>query len=262
MRLKLNLRLKGENNLLPFSYNYQLASVIYKLLKFGSPEFSKYLHDAGYKLNGKKYKLFTFSLRLDKFEPAFNFIKLTSPFANLIVSSPLVEDFIKTFVIGVFENQTITINHLDKPISFAIQNMELMPEPEFSDLASFISLSPLVFSTVKNINGKLNQYYLRPEDSEEINRVLLQNLQNKYEIINKQPMKNPFLNLKFDPRYSRQRNRITKKITVNINGINPIDVIGLLAPFTINANPELIKTGYDCGFGEKNSMGFGMTEII
>jgi len=25
----------------------------------------------------------------------------------------------------------------------------------------------------------------------------------------------------------------------------------------LKGNPKLIKVGYDCGFGEKNSMGFG-----
>jgi len=30
----------------------------------------------------------------------------------------------------------------------------------------------------------------------------------------------------------------------------------------MKADPRLIEFAYDCGLGEKNSMGFGMVEII
>ncbi|MBN2244972.1 MAG: CRISPR-associated endoribonuclease Cas6, partial [Candidatus Aminicenantes bacterium] len=41
-----------------------------------------------------------------------------------------------------------------------------------------------------------------------------------------------------------------------------INIKAFEAPFIIRANPELIKIGYQCGFGEKNSAGFGCVEII
>jgi CRISPR-associated endoribonuclease Cas6 len=34
------------------------------------------------------------------------------------------------------------------------------------------------------------------------------------------------------------------------------------SPFTVEADPELIKIGYECGWGEKNSAGFGCVEPI
>lgn len=49
-------------------------------------------------------------------------------------------------------------------------------------------------------------------------------------------------------------------INLDENGESPIDVIGLQAPFTITGDQRLIKLGYECGFGEKNSMGFGMAD--
>ncbi|MEI6848119.1 MAG: CRISPR-associated endoribonuclease Cas6 [Chlorobiaceae bacterium] len=33
------------------------------------------------------------------------------------------------------------------------------------------------------------------------------------------------------------------------------------APFRIEAPSELIEVGYECGFGEKNSQGFGMVKV-
>ena len=49
-----------------------------------------------------------------------------------------------------------------------------------------------------------------------------------------------------------------KKIDKNIK----TKIKGFEAPFKIIANPELIKVGYDCGFGNDNSAGLGCVEII
>lgn len=38
-------------------------------------------------------------------------------------------------------------------------------------------------------------------------------------------------------------------------------VKGTLSPFRLEAPPELQEIGYECGFGEKNSQGFGMVKV-
>jgi CRISPR/Cas system endoribonuclease Cas6 (RAMP superfamily) len=35
-----------------------------------------------------------------------------------------------------------------------------------------------------------------------------------------------------------------------------------MAPFVVRGSVELIALGYEAGFGEKNSMGFGMVEVV
>jgi CRISPR-associated endoribonuclease Cas6 len=35
-----------------------------------------------------------------------------------------------------------------------------------------------------------------------------------------------------------------------------------MAPLEVTGSPELIETGYEAGFGEKGSMGFGMIREI
>jgi CRISPR-associated endoribonuclease Cas6 len=32
-------------------------------------------------------------------------------------------------------------------------------------------------------------------------------------------------------------------------------------PFTVEGSPELMRIGYECGFGDGNSKGFGMVEV-
>ena len=40
-----------------------------------------------------------------------------------------------------------------------------------------------------------------------------------------------------------------------------IKIRGIMCPFRVSGNPALIQIGYECGFGDKNSAGFGMVEI-
>ncbi len=256
MRIRILLRCLGSKSL-TVNYNYPLSAAIYNLLRLGSPEFSSFLHDIGFPLNGRKYKLFTFALRFEKISIEGKNINLLSPDAALIVSTPLINDFIKNLVIGSFEQQYIRINESKFIIRFA----EILPDISFNECTRFHLLSPLVLSTRRIHNGKEHQYFIRPDEESEINRVLLLNLTNKYKLLYKKDISSD-CELKWDEEYLRKKQRVTKKITIDENGANPIDIIGMQAPFSLKTHPDLIKTGYECGFGEKNSMGFGTTEFI
>jgi len=41
-----------------------------------------------------------------------------------------------------------------------------------------------------------------------------------------------------------------------------MDLIGILSPCTIIGDPNLIKTGFIAGFGEKTYLGMGMAEHL
>ncbi len=261
MRLRLTLHCNVHNAQLPYNYNYHLSSAIYNLLKFSSPEFSSFLHNCGYKTNGKTYKLFTFTLKPKQYTPGPTSLHLTSPEVDLYISSPLVDNFIKSVVISTFEKTTLDLSFAGSELSFKIRFAELIPPLHFNEQMNFFLSSPMVLSTKKEIEGELKQYYLRPDDSELINRILLQNLKNKYELIYQKKSDANSLQLEWDQKYlEKKKNRITKKITINESGRFPVEIIGMQAPFNITASPELLQVGYECGFGEKNSMGFGMVE--
>lgn len=245
------------------NYQYALSAAIYNLLRFGSPEFSKFLHDIGFKQNGKTYKLFCFALKFEQIQIEDGLIKLLSPNVNLYITSPLVDEFIKNFVVGTFESQKINLYSNFRVTEFRIKQVELLPEAGISDTNKFLLHSPMVLSTVKvSESGKTVQYYLRPEDSADINRIITSNLLNKYKLIHGKELESEQLDLVWDEQYLSKHKRVTKKITINESDKNSVDVIGIQAPFTLKGNPELIKVGYECGFGEKNSMGFGFAEII
>jgi CRISPR-associated endoribonuclease Cas6 len=39
-------------------------------------------------------------------------------------------------------------------------------------------------------------------------------------------------------------------------------IFAYLAPFTVEGDVELIRVGYECGFGDGNSKGLGMVESM
>ncbi len=41
----------------------------------------------------------------------------------------------------------------------------------------------------------------------------------------------------------------------------PVNIKGSLQPFTVTGTKELIRIGFECGFGQNNSMGCGYVEI-
>jgi len=186
---------------------------------------------------------------------------LKSPKIFLTVTSPKIDEFIKNFVIGSFERTFFYISFGGNESKLLIKNMELLPEPLFNEEMKFSMTSPMVLSTVKEFHGKLSPYYIRPEDKDEMNKLLTNNLRNKYEIINNKKIKTE-VTITLDEDYLKRHPRVTKKITINEYGRFPVDIVGIQSPFKIKGDPELIKVGYQCGFGEKNSMGFGMTEVI
>jgi len=267
MRLKLTLQCVSKPAVIPINYNYQLSAAIYLLLKFGSPEFAAFLHDNGYNIDNRNFKLFTFAVKLRKYEILNNtkfegtHFSLISPIIELLISSPMVETFIKNFVIGTFEKQKVHIIHKQYVTRFIIKQVELIPDPEFTDEMHFKLLNPMVLSTMVLRNGKLTPYYLRIDD-DGIEENLKTNLLRKYKLIWNKDIVLDYFNFEFDKEYiQKKKGVVSKLITIAEGTKNESKIKGILCDFKIKTNPELIKIGYDCGFGGKNSMGFGFVEV-
>lgn len=260
MRLKLILRSTGET-LIPINYNYPLSGAIYRLLGFGSPEFASFLHNKGYRIDGKSYKLFSFALKPEKCKAERDMLRLLSPVVDLYITTPLDNDFVNFLLTGLYHSKELVISQNRSKTTFSINSLESIPAPDFCNDMSFDLLSPLVLSTKTEHNGKLHQYFLRYNETDEINRILNLNLINKYSLLHGHTYNGEGVSLYWDKTYIdnkiKRGLRISKKVTITRDSDNPIDIIGIQAPFNLKGDPELIKTGYLCGFGERNSMGFG-----
>jgi CRISPR-associated endoribonuclease Cas6 len=221
MRIKIAFD-AGTEVLLPINYNYLLASVIW---------------------------LFTFSqLRAQKREIKGDYINFRSSL-TWFVSSPQ-EEFLGSFAASLLDQRVVHIND----IALQVKDVDIPKMPRFQERMYFRCLSPITMSTKREYNGQVAMHYLLPDENE-FSELVRQNLIRKYEIVyGRQPIDNSFV-MEFDADYIARRGRITRLIRYK-----DIDIRGVLCPFHAFGSPELMFIGYECGFGDKNSAGFGMVE--
>lgn len=283
MRIKLTLFPANGKVILPVSYNYFLTSLIYKIIHNSSEDYSRFLHDEGYRLGESKkgFKLFTYSmLTSKKFKIGGEKIIFLNSHVQWQISSPL-DNFIQHLVTGVFaEGQEIKIGHINNRSSrsnslnslsglnrFLIERVETLPRPEFKGMMKFTCLSPVTVSKVaglnslnslnglSGLNGPFKCHYLRPwEDG--FSEAIRNNMIKKYKLVHGKDIEDSDFAIKIDTDYM---NRKSGKITKNIN-FKGTNIIGFMSPFEVAGSPELIEIGYEAGFGEKGSMGFGMVK--
>ncbi len=267
MRLRLILRCVSKPLVIPINYNYQFSSAIHKLFKLNSPDFSKFLNENYDKLENKNFDLFTFAIKLRKYEvnPVTNFsgnhFRLLSPYVELLISSPIIGSYINNSFIERFKDEKIYITYTEYITKFIIERVEFIYEPQFTSEMSFRLLNPLVLYKIIQSNGHWMVYYLRIDDHG-LENILLKNLKQKYELLYGKKINTSNLTLKFDEDYIKRKNgNVSKLITIGEGTKNEMKIKGILCDFTINANPELIRIGYECGFGTKTSLGFGFAEV-
>ncbi len=257
MRLKLTLIQERKTEILPLNTNYYISSAIYRTLERSSPEFSDLMHNYGYSSpdERRKFKLFTFS-NLDVPDRRIDGSRLISlsKTVSFTISSPM-DDFLQHLVTGLFSDGYFFIDSA----RFRKGEIISLPEPDFQDTMEFSMLSPLVASLMRPDRSK---EYLKYHDVR-LAPVLLQNLLAKYQAVHHRTFDGetePF-QIQFSQRYIEQRQgKIEKLITIREGREGETKIKAILCPFTITAPIELIKIGYDCGFGEKNAQGFGMVK--
>jgi len=265
--LRLHLKLKTKQSYLPINYNYPLSAAIYKLLQFGSQEFAQFLHSVGFKSQNRIYKLFTFSLKFNYDRIENNLFHLSSDELVVVISSPIIDDFIRNVVIGSLKRGKIELLHKDAQLYLEIEQMSESPHPNLSSNCNFKLLSPLVLSTKTERDNKLTQHFFEYyEDINEISRVFNNNLINKYEAIYNTNYEGEPLKFNWLTDYIQKQlknNKSIKRLIKIEKPNNPtINIIANNIPFSVSGNVDLINVGYEAGFGEKNSMGFGMAQIL
>ena len=238
---------------LPINYNHLLVGIIYRFLKESNPEYADFLHETGYHVEKKRFKLFTFSqLMAEQRRILGAEIQFRSPVA-WYVSSP-VQEFLSHFADTLLTRGSLLLGQHD----LRIIDVKIPRTPRFQPEMRFRCLSPIVMSTLrKREDGQNRTHYCLPDDPE-LSELIRQNLVRKHQAIYGEPPRNDALTFRFDGNYMRRKEgRVTRLI--DFKGIK---VRGVLCPFSVSGNPALIKIGYECGFGDKNSAGFGMVETL
>jgi CRISPR-associated endoribonuclease Cas6 len=261
--MRIRIAVQFESKKISVNYNYGISAAIRKFLRIGTPKFSEFILDNGYRIDPKKFDLFTFSLRFEKMVMSGPIINLVSPKAYINLSFPIINDYIDfdQFASSVKRNFYVKIE--GEEVNIKGLKIDFLPETSFGTDMRFIFLSPLVLSTFRFVNKKEKTYFLRPEDRHELNTLLRDNLIEKHQIISKNPnyLAGP-LHVIWDPEYSQKHLRITKKICIENPKAKPTEVIGILSPCTIMGDSNLIRTGFIAGFGDKTSLGLGMADHL
>jgi CRISPR-associated endoribonuclease Cas6 len=118
----------------------------------------------------------------------------------------------------------------------------------------FRALSPVTESVGE---GQKHPRFLSPED--DWSEVVRRNLLRKYRALYGDEPADARLRFTWDAAYLADAARRGRRTSV-LTDIHGIKVRGWLAPFEVEGSARLIETGYEAGFGSRNSMGFGMVE--
>jgi len=268
MHIKLTLRTDGQNNLLTLNYQYPLSSAIYKILSSSSSEYAKFLHDKGYiGADGKPRKLFTFSRLYILPKPKRRGSKLylrPQSQATLQIASPMLEDFVQHFVVGLFSNQAIEIANRDSKISFFVEQVETIAEPTFTSPCHFRALSPIVLTTQLDTETGLETHFYRPLE-EGLSEAVRESLIGKHQTAYGRPPNDDNLQYEIDQQYLNRKGGpegVSKLITIREGHDDETKVKAFIAPFTLTGSTELMRTAWECGVGDKGSMGFGCVDVI
>lgn len=234
MRVKVSLCGRG---LIPFDYNLALAGAVYGPIKRVNTDLAYTIHSS------TDYKFFTFSqLQVPKRSISKKGIYVNGG-AYFLVSSP-ISDIIMYLVEGLLEKPIVKIGK----VVFDVESMEMLKNPQFGGQAIFSTVSPIIVRTVKEENGRLKVIDLYPTEVKFYEN-LKKNIINKYEKL--------YCEKRDDISFSKPFSTKFKRIRIK----NTFHCASLMI-FEAQGDSELLRLGYETGFGEKNSMGFGMVKVI
>jgi len=161
---------------------------------------------------------------------------------------------LKHMLTNIFRDKRFTLGARDK--AFQVVDVDSMEEAEISNTEDFVCLSPIAVS----IKDKSRRHYLSCSKTEECEKLAVkihENLIRKYVSIHGESYtsKEKF-KMTFDEDFINEMNGCAHK---NVPFLK-YSILVNFAPFRVEGDPELIKIGYNYGFGMHNSYGFGMVE--
>lgn len=248
MHLQIELSTMDNEGLivLPVHYNSIVQGLIYSLVGDEMPQ----LHDEGFEVGGRTFRLFVFSRVFGKIE----YIKggriaFRSPI-NLRVASPL-EQFVAILAKNLLNSDSLALG--DARVH--IKSLSALPLPDFSSgKVKVKALSPITaYSTLFTADGKKKTHYYHPRE-QEFTDMIEANLMKKATYLN---LNEEFEGQPFSFRALKVNNRDAKIIYYK-----KFVVKGWLGLYQLEGDPGLLKVAYNTGLGAKNSQGFGMVDIV
>ncbi|RLF28558.1 MAG: CRISPR-associated endoribonuclease Cas6 [Thermoplasmata archaeon] len=242
MRLTIEFTFDKGGIEFPIHYNYYIQSFLYAHI---SPRLGRFLHDRGYTLGKRKFKMFTFSRLNGRHKINKGRIRFYPP-VYLTISSPL-DRFVSELGSTLLRKDDLEL----VKNKIYVESIRVHPEPDITDEIKIRMLSPaVVYSTLFTKDGRKKTYYYSPDENEFV-ELVDKNLRKKYEAFyGKKPVARK---LQVETLVKPREHIITYRGTV---------IRGYMGKLRLNGNKKLLKLAYDSGIGSKNSQGFGMFEVI
>lgn len=240
MRLNVELNATGSIRL-PIHYNHLLQSLIYHSM---AGEFAEFLHDQGYEVEKRKFKLFTFSRLLGPYRITGPEILFTPP-VRLIISSPLKE-FCQYLLNGLLSQGSVRLGQNE----INVEKVSVS-SPEAQSEIKVKLLSPVVaYSTFLKPEGGKYTCYFQPGE-QEFNRLAEENLRKKYQAFQGKV-----------PPAGKVQIKCIKPPRLHLLKYKNLVIKGYSGFLSLQGPQPLLQMALDAGLGSKNSMGFGLLEML
>jgi CRISPR-associated endoribonuclease Cas6 len=247
-------------------YNYWLQSLIYHMM---DGEMADQVHALGFGDKGRRFRLFTFSRLMGRYELSHDKKQIHFPGgAKWIISSP-IPDILASIAGGLLKRNTIPIGTSHVEIT-GIQTSH--PRVKRSKIL-VRTLSPVVaYSTMFRGDNSKYTLYFQPGEPE-FKRIVTENLIKKNQAIQ------PWIKLttkkhltipggdglreqELAPNQDLLELRVRRNPRLHIIEYKGGVIKGYSGDMELHGSPSLLQVAVDAGLGSKNSQGFGCLEVI
>ncbi|MBY2477204.1 CRISPR-associated endoribonuclease Cas6 [Clostridioides difficile] len=232
---------------LDYNYQYELMKRIYEAIEINDRRKALSLHNEGYKMDKKVFKLFNYTMMFEDAKYSKEGIHLNSRTKIRLILSGY-DDILNNIIKGFIKCKVFKIYNIE----FKLSNMDEDSKIGFNNITLYKVRSPIVAS-LYDLKSK-KQVYLNPMQ-EEFYKALHDNLMKKYKLIyNKEYTGEVYFDIE-------DVLSVKKKYVTNIKGK------GFVIGYTdfeifVEADKDMQKVIYYCGLGEKNSIGMGLLTYI
>ena len=224
---------------IPFNHQHYLQGLIYHRIRRVDPDLSLRLHSP------KVPKLFTYSLFMaERRELAEDRSGLLGHDHAFFYFSTAVPEIAEAFIDGLLQRPEVEL----WGERFTVKTVKALYEPEKLSGRKFVTLSPVAVTTRRVQFGRPKSYDLSPAEPE-FYELIRENLREKYMHLHgaRPPEEFEMKVLSAKPKRFEVKPGIFQTAWHLI--------------FRARGDEGLLRAGYLAGFGEKNSIGFGMVKV-
>lgn len=244
--VRLTVTLGGETEVaLPVHYNHHVQAMIYRQIR--QPALRDFLHQHGFALGGRRFKLFTFSRLLGRprLHRAFQQLIFRPPI-HLVICSP-VPVVLQEIANGLLREGRVRVAEA----SLEVREVKVRDNVVRNREVVVRMLSPLVTYSTVPVGGGSYTYYYSPFEPR-FRELVLANLAKKYLLVFGRPADETGF-------------EITPKRVgpADLKIVNYKDTVikGWMGTYRLTGDPQLLEMALSAGLGAKNSQGFGCCEL-